>query len=75
MLSCPILSPSNLLVSPKYQPYPSKYLPKHVFLSSPIGGCPNFPFNTHYLVGMGGGGGGRKILPVVATVPNWEHAY
>ena len=33
MVSCPIFSPTNSLPGPKIHPYPSKLLPKHVFLS------------------------------------------
>ena len=35
MMSCPIFRPSNRLIGPDTHPYPSKYLPKHDFLSSP----------------------------------------
>ena len=35
VMSYPIFSPSNPLVHPKTHPYPSKYLTKYVFLSSP----------------------------------------
>ena len=60
VMAYPTFSPSNPLIGPKTHRYPSKYFPKHVFFLAPHpqnrGGSPYFPFNTHPLVRVGGGG-------------------
>ena len=70
VMSFPNFSPSDPFIGFRAHIYPSKHLPKHVFLSPPpskLGAY--FPLNTHRLVGVWGAGGGECIIAIYYYTP------